>query len=67
MNRIAYFDQMKGLAMILVVIGHIMLFAFKFKPSELSKFIYFNMPMFFTYPDFWHIKNHHLLMIRVAD
>lgn len=46
-QRFAYFDQMKGLAIILVVIGHMMLFAFKFNPSEPSKFIYFNMPMFF--------------------
>ena len=46
-QRVAYFDEMKGLAIILVVIGHMMLFAFKFNPSEPSKFIYFNMPMFF--------------------
>lgn len=56
MNRIAYFDQMKGLAMILVVIGHIMLFAFKFNPSEPSKFIYFNMPMFFYVSGFLAYK-----------
>lgn len=46
-ERLVYFDQMKGLAMILVVMGHMMLFAFRINPSEPSRFIYFNMPMFF--------------------
>ena len=46
-QRLDYFDQMKGLAMIFVVVGHMMLFAFNINPSEPSKFIYFNMPMFF--------------------
>lgn len=42
-----YFDMMKGLAIILVVMGHVMLFSFDINPSEPSKFIYFNMPLFF--------------------
>lgn len=44
---IPYFDMMKGLAIILVVMGHVMLFSFNINPSEPSKFIYFNMPLFF--------------------
>ena len=46
-DRLLYFDQMKGLAILFVVMGHVMLFSFKIDPSEPSRFIYFNMPMFF--------------------
>lgn len=46
-ERLLYFDQMKGLAMIFVVMGHVMLFAFQINPSAPSRFIYINMPMFF--------------------
>ena len=46
-ERLYYFDVMKGIAITLVVIGHVMLFSFNVNPSEPSKFIYFNMPLFF--------------------
>ena len=42
-----HLDMMKGIAIVLVVIGHVMLFTFDINPSEPSKFIYFNMPLFF--------------------
>lgn len=42
-----YIDIMKGIAITLVVIGHVMLFSFDINPSEPSKCIYFNMPLFF--------------------
>lgn len=46
-ERLLYFDQMKGLAMVLVVMGHVMLFAFQIESSRSFQFIYFHMPLFF--------------------
>lgn len=43
----AHFDVMKGIAISMMVMGHVMLFTFGLNPSEPSKFIYFNMPLFF--------------------
>lgn len=56
-----HFDVMKGIAIILVVMGHVMLFAFDINPSEPSKFIYFNMPLFFYISGFLAYKNFNTL------
>lgn len=45
--RLLYLDMMKGFAMILVVMGHVMLFAFHIDSSRPFQFIYFHMPLFF--------------------
>lgn len=52
-----HFDVMKGIAIILVVMGHVMLFSFDINPSEPSKFIYFNMPLFFYISGYLAYKN----------
>ena len=47
-NRISYFDQMKGVAIILVVVGHIMQFAFGYSQSDVVRMLgIFHMPIFF--------------------
>lgn len=55
-NYFYYFDVMKGIAIILMVMGHVMLFSFDINPSEPSKFIYFNMPIFFYISGFLAYK-----------
>lgn len=42
-----HFDVMKGIAIILMVMGHVSLFTFGINPSSITKFAYFNMPLFF--------------------
>ncbi|NBH93592.1 acyltransferase [Muribaculaceae bacterium Z1] len=56
-----HFDVMKGIAIILVVMGHVMLFSFDINPSEPSKFIYFNMPLFFYISGYLAYKNFYTL------
>lgn len=47
-NRIASFDQMKGVAIILVVMGHVNHFSFGLNNSQFGHFIsIFHMPIFF--------------------
>ena len=47
-SRLTYFDQMKGIAIILVVIGHVMQFSYGYNPSEVVKMLsIFHMPIFF--------------------
>lgn len=47
-ERIDYFDQLKGIAIILVVIGHVMQFSFGFDTSDVVKMLgIFHMPVFF--------------------
>lgn len=47
-NRISYFDEMKGVAIILVVVGHIMQFAFGYNQSDVVRMLgIFHMPIFF--------------------
>lgn len=55
--RIFYFDVMKGVAIFLMVIGHVMLFSFNINPSEPSKFAYFNMPLFFYISGYFAYKS----------
>lgn len=46
--RLQYFDQMKGIAIILVVIGHVMQFSFGYNPSDVVNMLgVFHMPIFF--------------------
>lgn len=56
-----HFDVMKGIAIILVVMGHVMLFSFDINPSEPSKFIYCNMPLFFYISGYLAYKNFYTL------
>jgi len=42
-----YFDVLKGIAITLMVMGHIVLFSFGINPSVSAEFLYFNMPLFF--------------------
>ncbi|MDO4818814.1 MAG: acyltransferase family protein [Prevotella sp.] len=60
MNRIEHFDLMKGIAIILVVIGHIMLFSFGIYGSDLEHFlVIFHMPVFFYVSGFLAYKSMH--------
>lgn len=56
-NRISYYDLMKGIAIILVVVGHIMQFAFGYKTSEVVNMLgIFHMPIFFYISGFFLYK-----------
>lgn len=55
-QRICYLDNMKGVAIILVVIGHIMQFSFGFETSQPVKFLCFHMPLFFYISGFLAYK-----------
>lgn len=45
--RINYIDRMKGLAILLVVLGHVYSFVMGAESSEVNRFIYsFHMPLF---------------------
>lgn len=55
-QRIQYLDNMKGVAIILVVIGHIMHFSFGFETSQPVKFLCFHMPLFFYVSGFFAYK-----------
>lgn len=52
-----YFDVMKGIAIILMVMGHVMLFAFDLRAPEPLTSFYFNMPLFFYISGFLAYKN----------
>lgn len=54
-NRISYFDQMKGVAIILVVVGHIMQFSFGYNQSDVVRMLgIFHMPIFFYISGYFH-------------
>ena len=53
---IYYFDVMKGIGMVLVVLGHVMLFTFGIEPPQAGKFLYFHMPLFFYISGFLAYK-----------
>lgn len=56
-ERLAYFDQMKGLAIILVVIGHVMQFSFGYKTSDVVDMLgVFHMPIFFYISGYFMYK-----------
>lgn len=46
-ERVLYLDQMKGVAIFFMVMGHVMLFSFKTGNSMIEAFGVSNMPMFF--------------------
>lgn len=49
MKRLEYLDQMKGIAIFLMVMGHVLLFTFGIQHGgdQLSKMFFLNMPVFF--------------------
>lgn len=48
MTRFSYIDQIKGVAIFLVVIGHVMIFSFGIHFSVVqSMLVLFHMPVFF--------------------
>lgn len=48
MQRLQYLDQMKGIAILLVVVGHVMQFSFGIHSSSVNGMLeIFNMPLFF--------------------
>lgn len=56
-QRVAYFDQMKGLAIILVVIGHLTQFAFGLQGSDVNRWLeIFHMPIFFYISGYFAYK-----------
>lgn len=47
-SRLSYFDQMKGIAILLVVVGHVVQFSFGYNPSDVVNMLgIFHMPIFF--------------------
>lgn len=47
MKRLEYLDQIKGIAIFLMVMGHVILFTFDAKNCTIEKMFFFNMPAFF--------------------
>lgn len=47
MKRLEYLDQMKGIAIFLMVMGHVLLFTFDVNNCTLSNVFFINMPIFF--------------------
>lgn len=47
MKRLEYLDQMKGVAIFLMVMGHVLLFTFDMAECTLSNVFFINMPIFF--------------------
>ena len=47
MKRLEYLDQMKGIAIFLMVMGHVLLFTFDMAECTLSNVFFINMPIFF--------------------
>ena len=47
MKRLEYLDQMKGIAIFLMVMGHVLLFTFDVAECTLSNVFFINMPIFF--------------------
>lgn len=57
-QRIKYFDQMKGIAILLVVIGHVVQFSFGYNPSDVVNMLsIFHMPIFFYISGYLAYKN----------
>ena len=57
-QRLEYFDQMKGIAILLVVVGHVMQFSFGIAKSNVVDMLgIFHMPIFFLLVDTLLIKN----------
>ena len=57
MERLNYFDQMKGIAILAMVIGHVYIFAFDVHISPLTNLLsIFNMPLFFYVSGYFSYK-----------
>lgn len=58
MKRLQYLDQMKGIAIFLMVMGHVLLFTFgiQHEESKLADVFFINMPMFFYVSGFLLFK-----------
>ena len=57
MQRITYFDQMKGIAILLVVIGHVVQFSYGIQDSSVvSMLAIFHMPLFFYVSGYFSYK-----------
>ena len=57
-KRLDYFDQMKGVAILFVVVGHILLWSLGVKDTGLNQmYIIFYMPLFFYVSGYWTFKN----------
>lgn len=58
-KRLDYFDQLKGVAILFVVVGHILFWSLGVKDTGLNNmYIIFYMPLFFYISGFWAFKNH---------
>lgn len=58
MQRLHYFDQMKGIAILLVVIGHVVQFCYGYNPSDVANMLgVFHMPVFFYISGYLAYKN----------
>lgn len=58
-KRLDYFDQLKGVAILFVVVGHILYWSLGVKDTGLNHmYIIFYMPLFFYISGFWAFKNH---------
>lgn len=56
-TRIRFFDELKGFAIMLVVIGHVMQFSFGFKQSNIvDSLSIFHMPLFFVISGYFALK-----------
>lgn len=68
-QRIVYFDYLKGIAIILVVIGHVMQFSFGFDTSDVVDMLgIFHMPVFFYISGYFLYKpidNISLLFVKL--
>lgn len=57
MKRLEYLDQIKGIAIFLMVMGHVILFSFGAKNCTIEKMFFFNMPAFFYVSGYLLYKN----------
>lgn len=59
-QRLPYFDQMKGIAILFVIIGHLMLFSFQVRDTSLEWFLcIFEMPIFFYISGYFAYREIH--------
>ena len=62
-KRLDYFDQLKGVAILFVVVGHILLWSLGVKDTGLNQmYIIFFMPLFFYVSGYWAFKKNESLL-----
>lgn len=67
-QRIQYFDQMKGIAILLVVIGHVVQFCFGYNPSDVVNMLgIFHMPVFFYISSYLAYKGAEMDLKEVCE